>query len=577
MCSSRGKAFYLKCVNHTWAELTCMSGTECRIVHNNAACVDPKAAVSPPQNDDEPQVYCPTNRATMCDGSDRSSFYMCTNNRWARMKCTRNTVCTVRADRAMCVDRATADAPVQMCTTPKATRCVPDNRAIFQVCADGFWANSTCAGGNRCLFRGGSALCVDKKTAEAPVVPCSEEKATRCVEDDKSAYQLCSGGYWIDATCDRGNVCAMKRSAAVCHDPAQPVADFPDQPCDVEKATQCVPGDDAMYQMCTNGLWANFTCDSPNVCRMQVLSSAAQLAQGFMDRLDAISRKLSQLGIHDRPAAPQAQDGAESGYETVASEPETATAVSPEAPSFRIVASQEKEVCQALFSPLDAVPSHADLTQELLKTPVVKIPIHHHVHEWLKKHVEADVVDSMFSIVEQVGNICPKLTPRVEAALQVRVASEGTESMQQSALDPFLMGIHGTATEYASFETRIDRNANETSTTKYRCRPDYLLLINGQLVFKGEEKRAGDVREIAEELISKNREEIIGKNNKIDYILGYATAGSRVLFECIYSHNEMLECSDILNLERIPDRVKMLTILINAMRVSYALYNTRRA
>ncbi|KAJ2771411.1 hypothetical protein IWQ56_001795 [Coemansia nantahalensis] len=204
----------------------------------------------------------------MCNGSDRASFYMCTSNRWIKMKCDRNTVCAVRHDKALCVDRDLADAPVQPCLTAKATRCVPDNKKVFQTCIDGFWTNSTCAGSDQCLFRANSALCVDRATAEAPVLPCTQENATRCVSGSPTTYQLCAGGFWTNGTCDRGNVCGMKQGAALCHDPKMSIVDVPDQPCDDDGAMRCVPESAEMYQVCTNKLWANFTCDGTNVCRM---------------------------------------------------------------------------------------------------------------------------------------------------------------------------------------------------------------------------------------------------------------------------------------------------------------------
>ncbi|KAJ1775760.1 hypothetical protein LPJ62_006819 [Coemansia sp. RSA 2167] len=111
--------------------------------------------------------------------------------------------------------------------------------------------------------------------------------------------------------------------------------------------------------------------------------------------------------------------------------------------------------------------------------------------------------------------------------------------------------------------------------TKSKCRPDYLLMLNGQLVFKGEEKKAGDVRNIALELVDKMIPGSVGKDGKLEYLLGYATAGSRVLFECIYGDGKMSECSDILNLERVADRVSLLVIMINVVRVACALYNAK--
>ncbi|KAJ2685569.1 hypothetical protein H4R19_006790, partial [Coemansia spiralis] len=91
MCNSKSKASYLQCVKNAWTEMTCVSGTECRVVRNNAVCVNPNTPTQVADSDRDSVITCPTNNATMCDGSDRSSFYMCTSNRWIRMKCDRNT------------------------------------------------------------------------------------------------------------------------------------------------------------------------------------------------------------------------------------------------------------------------------------------------------------------------------------------------------------------------------------------------------------------------------------------------------------------------------------------------------
>ncbi|KAJ2163157.1 hypothetical protein GGF46_000086 [Coemansia sp. RSA 552] len=303
------------------------------------------------------------------------------------------------------------------------------------------------------------------------------------------------------------------------------------------------------------------------------------LAKGFMDRLDAISRKLSQLALH------RDEHSVEEAAESVVKREKSIEAAEPalseesdetlQVPRYPIVASKEKEVCTDLYAPLEEVPERGALRTTLQETLAVKIPIHHSTYMWLQDHVEKQVVDSVFSIVEEVGNICPRLTPRVETALQVRASSDGTESMQQSVLDTFLMGIVGTAQEYLEMDVKVDRNANELSMTKTMCRPDYLLILNGQLVFKGEEKRHGTVRHIAEELIDKMIPGSVGPNGKLEYLLGYATAGSRILFECIYADGKMSECSDIINIERVADRVTLLIILVNMIRIARTLYNDK--
>ncbi|KAJ2842529.1 hypothetical protein GGI22_007523 [Coemansia erecta] len=236
---------------------------------------------------------------------------------------------------------------------------------------------------------------------------------------------------------------------------------------------------------------------------------------------------------------------------------------------------RESGICEQLFKPARYVPKLKDLRKALLNEPAARIPIHQYVYDRLKEDVAVSELDKYFSIVEQVGNIAPQLTPRVETALLVNNVNVGTESMQQHVMDAFLMGVIGTAQEYTSMDVMIDRNAAEPSMTLPQSRPDYLLMFNGLLVFKGEEKKGGNVRHIALELTEKMTSDAVGKNGKLEYLLGYATAGSRVLFECIYEGNQMIECTDILNLTKPSDRVTMLIILINVVRIAHALYLAR--
>ncbi|KAJ2611329.1 hypothetical protein H4S08_003210 [Coemansia sp. RSA 1365] len=304
-----------------------------------------------------------------------------------------------------------------------------------------------------------------------------------------------------------------------------------------------------------------------------------ELARSFMERLDAISRKLSQLGIHKPEETVKASakpisipDKQNKFSDTGLSFGSTKTIIEP---GYKVVESREKVMCAELFLPPRTVPNRKGLQAVILENPRVKIPIHHSTYSWLQTHVEDNILENVFAIVEEVGNICPRLTPRIETALQVKVARDGTESMQQCVLDTFLMAVIGTAQEHLEIDSKVDRNANELSMTNAMCRPDYLLILNGLLVFKGEEKKNGDVRNIALELVDKMLPGSVGKNGKLEYLLGYATAGTRVLFECIYDDSKMSECSDILNLERISDRVTMIVILINVVRIASALYNAK--
>ncbi|KAJ2208648.1 hypothetical protein IW145_000575 [Coemansia sp. RSA 521] len=106
--------------------------------------------------------------------------------------------------------------------------CDDSDASAFYMCTDKFWTKMQCDGEN-----------------------------------------LCYEGFWSNSTCDKGNVCGMKQGSALCHDPDQPIIDVPDQPCNKDKASQCVSGNETLYQVCSNKLWTNLTCDGNNICRMK--------------------------------------------------------------------------------------------------------------------------------------------------------------------------------------------------------------------------------------------------------------------------------------------------------------------
>lgn len=274
MCNGNDKHSFFKCSGRFWQQMTCSKNNECRMVRNQAVCMDPKDPTPLPpnendnDNDNEPQISCPRLDATMCDGKEKSSFFMCNDHKWMKMKCDGNNVCLFRGGKTSCVSQAVANTPIQPCTVNKSTRCVLDNRHAFQICIDNYWSSSTCSNNNYCLYRNGQALCVDKATAEAPVLPCKKANSTRCVDDDDTVYQICYQNYWTNSACDKGNVCGMKKGNAVCHDSSIPLIDVPEEPCPENNATQCVAGNDTLYQICYQHLWSNNTCDGSNVCRM---------------------------------------------------------------------------------------------------------------------------------------------------------------------------------------------------------------------------------------------------------------------------------------------------------------------
>ncbi|KAJ2548657.1 hypothetical protein EV175_004742 [Coemansia sp. RSA 1933] len=236
---------------------------------------------------------------------------------------------------------------------------------------------------------------------------------------------------------------------------------------------------------------------------------------------------------------------------------------------------RESDICEQLFKPVESVPKLTDLRKALLKESAVRIPIHQDVYDKMKEDVDVAKLERYFSIVEDVGGVTPQLTPRVEIAMLVNNVNVGTESMQQHVMDAFLMGIIGKAQEYMMMYVMVDRNAAEPSMTLPQSRPDFLLIIDGLLAFEDEETRQGNIRRMALKLTKKKTSDAVDKDGNLEYLLGYAIASLYILFECIYKRNQMVECTDIINLAKVADRVTMPVFLINVVRVAQALYFAR--
>ncbi|PWA00040.1 hypothetical protein BB558_003875 [Smittium angustum] len=200
-----------------------------------------------------------------------------------------------------------------------------------------------------------------------------------------------------------------------------------------------------------------------------------------------------------------------------------------------------------------------------------------------------------------------------------------TEAFMQYTLDKLLHTVFGLLvsndlekSEFFGF----DRNKLDLSLTVPGKRPDFVVTFKDMLVFKGEEKKKGKVRTIALELVDKmlvgppppsitipnsidpknssipktktepeknrklkhiknkllgNTKSLNTKSRKswlgndptcqIPYLLCYATAGNSILFVAIDKENNMVDCSDILNMESLNDRITTLLILINSVRI----------
>ncbi|OMJ30419.1 hypothetical protein AYI69_g33 [Smittium culicis] len=184
------------------------------------------------------------------------------------------------------------------------------------------------------------------------------------------------------------------------------------------------------------------------------------------------------------------------------------------------------------------------------------------------RHLQADLND-----------ICPYISLQFESALSVVNFNHTmrTEALQQHVLDTILHAVFGTANDFAKIPLVYDRNKIDTSLTVAGKRPDFVCWHNDLLVFKGEEKKKGDVRKIALELIDKMKPESIGNGpNQLPYLLSYATAGNDVLFFAINKKNKLVEVSDVLDMSSVRDRITILLILINSVKIIGEIVKTAK-
>ncbi|KAJ2848072.1 hypothetical protein GGI22_005812, partial [Coemansia erecta] len=157
--------------------------------------------------------------------------------------------------------------------------------------------------------------------------------------------------------------------------------------------------------------------------------------QFFSTKMDMILEGIARLGIDGKGNDIKDNKVAESDNINVSSSYGSDKTV------VLVPLREEREggICEQLFKPAGYVPKLKDLRKALLNEPAARIPIHQYVYDRLKEDVAVSELDKYFSIVEQVGNIAPQLTPRVETALLVNNVNVGTESMQQHVMDAFLM------------------------------------------------------------------------------------------------------------------------------------------
>ncbi|OLY78286.1 hypothetical protein AYI68_g7667 [Smittium mucronatum] len=178
-----------------------------------------------------------------------------------------------------------------------------------------------------------------------------------------------------------------------------------------------------------------------------------------------------------------------------------------------------------------------------------------------------------------LNDICPYISLQFESALSIVNFRHTmrTEALQQHVLDTILHAIFGTANDFAKIPLIYDRNKVDTSLTVSGKRPDFVCWYDKLLVFKGEEKKKGNVKTIALELIDKMKPESIGNNSsQLPYLISYATAGNDIQFFAINKDNKLIEVSDVLDMSIVQDRITILLILINTVRIIREMVKTAK-
>ncbi|KAJ2821765.1 hypothetical protein FBU31_004801, partial [Coemansia sp. 'formosensis'] len=157
---------------------------------------------------------------------------------------------------------------------------------------------------------------------------------------------------------------------------------------------------------------------APQSVHKHVKQTTADIAKEFYSRLEDISKQLSLLAVGQSPPSslPIAIPAGKSAKGKIADEVVAASfdsdkTLSDELPLYPITDSHEKDICRLIFAPTSTVPKPKDLRARLRDNLSAPIPIHHFVYNLLKPVVDADVLDANFCIAEEVGNICPTLTP----------------------------------------------------------------------------------------------------------------------------------------------------------------------
>jgi len=145
----------------------------------------------------------------------------------------------------------------------------------------------------------------------------------------------------------------------------------------------------------------------------------------------------------------------------------------------------------------------------------------------------------------------------------------GTEMKRQRHWDFFFCGFLELALQ-SGYHYVFDRNATSSSYSGIvpNLKPDFLVIVNGKALFFGEEKKSEKDLDTAEqELTDKLHWSPFTLGDKLPYILGYATGGTRVRLSALTNNGIRHAISDVLDITQAEHRFWLTRAIVNIIRL----------
>ncbi|KAJ3084069.1 hypothetical protein HK102_000766, partial [Quaeritorhiza haematococci] len=165
-----------------------------------------------------------------------------------------------------------------------------------------------------------------------------------------------------------------------------------------------------------------------------------------------------------------------------------------------------------------------------------------------------------------------RLARHVAVAIEISQLEGTTEDMGHMGIDLLIRNIIVNARDSGNFPglITIDRNkADSTAATLNSMRPDWMLWLNGNLIFKGEEKpEQEELGDAIEELTSKFGSMPSIFYGDVSFMICYAAAGAVLGFYVIDRRTGTLhDISPLYRLTDKSDRLSILCFIFNLLRL----------